>query len=550
MEASKYNRSLTEVVSSTYSDDVHCMYDFLKYMIRLDCSIVTCEKEEFRDLMRNRKCTIHTKLVRAVMYAMVEILEKKIGKAMKDAGIGSISHDAWTRKNIHYITVLASFVHRGQPEAVLLTLSPLTASEHDDMIVDFPVQLPPDYVQNLRLQRNLANRFRAENYAVFIKKTFKFYGFNNVADWVVCQVTDNTAVMPAVANLLGFPHIGCKNHKLGLCMNEAMAVDSKEIERVRREIETDELEDADDATKNLFERLDECEELAQKFTNSDNEPFIKAILSCHKTMKNLKESMRAGAMLDACTHLVPILRAKQRWSGLFHLICRFERMYNDIVVVEANTSASVHFDSTEKHKSLVHSLRIIFRKIQACTVLLQERFLQLNLAWKYIDHLHVTMDCVEKEHGFHIDLSRLKLEENNPLVTHLHFESAVCKIQNDEPHNMNEFEKIAASKLRNFPEERVDHQEGCLRRLGRDDVDEDFLDEDVLKFQEISRNGKKSKKNENLYNDVSFIWGSAAEVERVWTDSSRVLTINRMSLYPQTFEAIMFLKNIIGSGGE
>lgn len=28
----------------------------------------------------------------------------------------------------------------------------------------------------------------------------------------------------------------------------------------------------------------------------------------------------------------------------------------------------------------------------------------------------------------------------------------------------------------------------------------------------------------------------------MWTDSSRVLTINRMSLYPQTFEAIMFLK--------
>jgi len=53
------------------------------------------------------------------------------------------------------------------------------------------------------------------------------------------------------------------------------------------------------------------------------------------------------------------------------------------------------------------------------------------------------MDRVEKEHGFHIDLSRLKLEENNPLVTHLHFESAVCKIQNDEPHNMNELEKIA-----------------------------------------------------------------------------------------------------------
>jgi hypothetical protein len=45
----------------------------------------------------------------------------------------------------------------------------------------------------------------------------------------------------------------------------------------------------------------------------------------------------------------------------------------------------------------------------------------------------------------------------------------------------------------------------------------------------------------NKYINADFILGSAAEVERLWSTASLILTKSRSSLLPITFEAIIFL---------
>ena len=49
--------------------------------------------------------------------------------------------------------------------------------------------------------------------------------------------------------------------------------------------------------------------------------------------------------------------------------------------------------------------------------------------------------------------------------------------------------------------------------------------------------------------DCSFVGGSSAEVERVWSMSNRVLSPCRAAMHPINLEAIMFLKHNTNSWG-
>ena len=59
--------------------------------------------------------------------------------------------------------------------------------------------------------------------------------------------------------------------------------------------------------------------------------------------------------------------------------------------------------------------------------------------------------------------------------------------------------------------------------------------------ERLAKRRKLIVKNEQ-YVDCSFILGSVAEVEGVWSISKYVLSGNRRSMTPQLFEALMFLR--------
>ena len=78
------------------------------------------------------------KTVRAVILAMVPLVEKMIIKEMKDAGYGALMHDGWTKFSTHYFGLFASYnikvkqklagelCETTMPKQVLLAVSPLT----------------------------------------------------------------------------------------------------------------------------------------------------------------------------------------------------------------------------------------------------------------------------------------------------------------------------------------------------------------------------------------------------------------------------------------
>ena len=41
---------------------------------------------------------------------MVELVEKAVGKELRDAGCGALMHDAWTKVDVHYIGIFACYM--------------------------------------------------------------------------------------------------------------------------------------------------------------------------------------------------------------------------------------------------------------------------------------------------------------------------------------------------------------------------------------------------------------------------------------------------------
>lgn len=283
------------------------MYEYLDYLVKSDIPIVTCKKPEFRKIIRFQNTVLYPSKVRGALYALCKVMEKKLGKILRSAEVGSISHDAWTKNNVHYVTVLATFVLLGAVETVMVCLSPLPASEYDDKIADVPVPLPPNWEAHVE-SRAEANRFKAPQYARLIQQNFRYFGIPRCSDWICCQTVDNTNVMPAVARALHIANIGCKNHLLDLEVDDAISGNSELVKAVvrneREEYEAEWDEELDGAGSDFFN--------SNNNNNHPNKYYIEAIESCHATMRGVKKSMRAGAMFRVVSHLCPIMRIAQR----------------------------------------------------------------------------------------------------------------------------------------------------------------------------------------------------------------------------------------------
>jgi hypothetical protein len=82
-----------------------------------------------------------------------------------------------------------------------------------------------------------------------------------------------------------------------------------------------------------------------------------------------------------------------------------------------------------------------------------------------------------------------------------------------------------------------------------DDEDDDEVPHAVdlgmaaqLKRQRTDNQRRNVDQNRGDYINCDNIFGSSAEVERLWSVASYILTTQRQSMTPQLFEAIIFLK--------
>ena len=50
------------------------------------------------------------KRIKKTLFAMVELVEKAVGKETRDAGRGALMHDAWRKVDVHYIGMFACYM--------------------------------------------------------------------------------------------------------------------------------------------------------------------------------------------------------------------------------------------------------------------------------------------------------------------------------------------------------------------------------------------------------------------------------------------------------
>ena len=106
------------------------------------------------------------------------------------------------------------------------------------------------------------------------------------------------------------------------------------------------------------------------------------------------------------------------------------------------------------------------------------------------------------------------------------FESGVCKIQNGTTELMT-----------------VGEKEACKSLLVNDDGNSSGSDqEEEIDYEERLRQRKQQRENPLGYMNCDFILGSAAEVERLWSIATNVLTDERKKMSPLMLEAVLFLR--------
>ena len=189
--------------------------DYLRLIVLKNLPVSIVEDPEFRSFHKYNE-TISKKALKEVVFKLVDIVDKKLGSEMKQAGRGSILHDGWTCAGVHYIGLFACYVLSEDVNGVkkdsiqlsLLSVSPMARTESGE-----------DSKDGKEVYDETAVNFNAETCAEHIRNIFRYYGLD-VEEWAVCQMANNCSVNLKVADLLGIPHVACKNHLLNLEVNE------------------------------------------------------------------------------------------------------------------------------------------------------------------------------------------------------------------------------------------------------------------------------------------------------------------------------------------
>ena len=460
------------------------------------------EDETVRNFSVHGQVRLSAKYLKQVLFRLVELVQEAIGAEMAQAPIGAIMHDGWSKTSTHYFGLYACYclkvAGKLKPTTALLAVSPIQqapfATEIDS---DDDVEPTNDNAASTRVAAATSGAmvetatFNADAHCGFIRSTFQQYGAVDFNRWCVAQICDNASVNRSIAMKLGIKHIGCKSHQLALDVKDMLKAD------------------ADTAT--LLQHV-------------------------HKTMSSIKTKNSNAALLRNVTELKPVLDNKTRWSGKFYMVERYCRIYEDIIKASHHDHSSI--DITELAPiARAKKVQSMLAEIDAVTKALQESKLPLAHGRKYLDDLsrQVHRNKNNPTHAlFECKLSLKKSALMSQLAPHHVFESGVIKIQSGNWEGLT-------------PEE----EEACTRLLKNGGTDEEILetpsDSPVKMSDRIKRMRSTALQGSNEsrtspYHDLSFLYASAAEVERLWSKALYIFVQQRRKMHPRMLETLLYLK--------
>lgn len=490
------------------------LFSWVEMIVMENFALSTVEKPLYRKNLKHQH-RFSIKTVRDVILAMTAGVEKILAAEMQQAGRGSIVHDGWTKRGVHYLGLFATYqatrlVHADgmmtkvtAPVISLLSVSPL----HDNSAIDDSDEEDEEHDidgndDDSRTDVQEAVEFTAQVHKNHIVDVLKhFYGIKNPKDWITNQTADSASVNVKLAQLLGIPHINCINHLLN---NEV---------------------------KNWFGDLD-----GDTATFANQMRFTPATVCSlvNKTMKDLSTN-KSRALLLAETGLVPTFHNSTRWSSYAAEMQKWVQIEEHAEAVAANPMSNVTLPPTSIYfKRAAKNTKLILDDINAVVVRLQTRLLTLSEGRELIDELideSETKSTVPGSHWYRNPLTKEYIASDSRKISDKDFVNAVSKLQKRQANTLTPAERRKVQKF--------------LTPTAASDVDHNLSLAERLKKKST---GIKRKADESDLNKIKtdscldHVIASAAEVERLWSIARYILIDLRAKMAPILLEAILFLR--------
>ena len=451
---------------------------------------------------------LSAKYIKEVLYKLVELVEDAVAAEMSKAPIGAIMHDGWSKVSTHYFGLYATYSLKVgaeyKPYIALLSVSPiqqeLDADDSDDSgSEDDPTddateagnEETPSAKVTVETGNKESTRFNSDAHCSFIKSTFKnFFAAVDFNNWCVAQICDNAAVNRSIASKLKIKHIGCKSHQLALDVKDMLK--------------------ADKPTSTLLDHI-------------------------HKTMTSIKTKNTNAALLRNITELRPVLDNKTRWSGKFSMVDRYCRIYDDILKASQEENASIDISRVASFTK-ARKVQLMLGEINEVTKALQESKLSLCQGRKFLEDLSRQVNRKKNDPMHALYQCKLKLKKSaivSELAPDHLFESGVIKIQSGNWKQLTADEEEACSKLLKPEEDQAPIT--AVQTTGSPVKMRD-------RIKRMKMDAEKRAEQSSPYHDLSFLFASAAEVERLWSKALYIFVQQRRKMHPQLLEALLFLK--------
>ena len=366
----------------------------------------------------------------------------------------------------------------------------LISNEEDINTDDSPLR--DEHEEDVR-----SSSLNAEVHANHFKKIFRSHYGLSVSEWGKACIADNTSTNRKTAKILNLPHVGCNNHKLNL--------------------------DIEDWAKQDVALLD-------------------VLNSIGMTMKSAKNSLKNAAILSELTPLKPVIYNKTRWSGKFDMLSRFLRIRCQLIQVAADEESNMHVNDSPMFLQSVKKFHRSMEVLNKVTIKLQQRCKTLSSCRVLLDYIiqkkENDADIMENR-LFQCNFTPKRIQTNGSLTPNPHFESGVVKLQRNKASELTDAERGAVESLK-IDIIAIDNEGG---EEEKDNDDGDSIAAELDKVEEEERAASAGEQQNASYVNCNFIYGSCAEVERLWSMAKHILTEDRRGMMDAVmFEIFIFLK--------
>lgn len=482
-------------------------YEWILLIVLKDVPVTAVEDDTYRRFGKPKTLFSYKRLmnvIRIVTELVEEAITDDIRKCREMGGKAAIVHDGWsTSQNEHYVGLFLSFciptkgLKNGMPHifwtpiCVLLACSPMNHHTYGD--------------DDSQAVIDAAIRFNATQHIEFIEHVLDYFKVSlAVVDgvlFVVCQITDNASVMKSIADLLAFPGVGCNNHKFNLDIEDFV----------------------DDNCKNLIE-------------------------SVRKTMVSIKTSSILKQRMKTKRDLQPIFYNDTRWYGKYLMLDRWLELRDYALEVNAELDREnykkkcrIKINGSPEFLNRVKKYTRYFESFHKIHCAMQTQLITLRESRQNLKALLAVLDADKTEDNplFGCNMEPTRIQDDASIVHSPDFETGVVKIQAGMQHTLTDAEKVAVRDLRKSDvqaeDQAVDADAGAVQ------IDPGSQSPStVARLQEQKQMIAREAADE--YVDCSFILGSVAIVERLWSLSGHILTSERTRLLPINLESLLFLK--------